>query len=156
MTDSPLTNPVLWTTGLTALVAAMGLLYTVWQDHRRLRITLTPVRWAHTFPVDAARTKSRVVFIVALHLRNPGKTPNAIVTLTAWRDDTPVEAFLPSGGSLIEAHGRLSADISIVVFDAIEDVRAAYDRIGTITVEVRALRGARRSVFERDAFRRSD
>lgn len=44
MADSPLSNPVLWTTGLTALVARSAVGYTVWQDHRRLKITLTPGR----------------------------------------------------------------------------------------------------------------
>lgn len=155
MPDSPLRNPVVWTTGLTALVAAATLAYNVWQDHRRLKITLRPLRRGHVFPIDGSRTKSRVVFTVGLIAHNPGKTPNQLLSVRAWRDDQEVPPVSPGDRPSIAPHTTVTRQIPVVAFDATDDVDRAYSSMSTITVEVRARRGRRCVTFDRDAFPRT-
>src|SRR5216684_1513197 len=82
MPSSALQNPVVWTTGLTALAALATFLYTVWQDHRRLKIRFKPLWWGSLSPVDEAG-RCPVVFSGWMTARNRGRTPNRLEDVTA-------------------------------------------------------------------------
>ena len=152
--QSALQNPVLWTTGLTALAALAAFLYNVWQDHRHARIRIEPLRWGHAFPVDHERKKSRIVFTVKVTAHNPGKTPNRLVSFAAWRDGESVNYLPPleEGQTDISAGGTVTRDFQIVALDTEEPVKEAQARITSIRVEVRAIRGRQYRALPRASF----
>jgi len=151
-----LKNPVIYTTGATALVALAAFLYTVWQDHRRLRIRVEPLHWNHA-PVDLAGPNFRVVCFIRITAFNPGRTPNRITSLTAWRDGEAVPAergmFQPVD---IGPGAWVESDVHVAVFDSVPDPKQAYEGVCVIELAVKALRGYRRTPFDAKAFRPPD
>ena len=148
-----LRNPVVVTTGLTALAALATLAYNIWQDHRWLRIDLKPVDWAYS-PIDRTGTKFRVDFFFRVIASNPGRTPNRIADVTVWRDGTQVEPV----GVMLEENGEIAPfelatlDFHVTPFESVDDPQRAFESISTIEIEVKALRGCRRTPFEPQAF----
>jgi len=147
-----LKNPVIYTTGATALVALAGLLYNVWQDNRRLRIEFRPTQWSYSRTVD---NKSTLVFYVRVNMFNPGRTPNRITRVRTWRDGVEIDNLYGMFGSVdVAPFEATHIDIRMTAIENTpDDPQRALETITLLELEVRALRGRKRMVLEPQAFR---
>ena len=129
-----------------------------------MRITFTPVRWAHRFPADSTRTTSYVIAIVRITAFNPSRRePNRVLKVRAWRDGQEVECKeLSEGTDRLGGDGRAGMvgpletwerDLQVVLFESTpRPPKEAVASVSAITIEAQAVRGRRRQMFGVDAF----